>query len=170
MFGAGESDVTGNNGSVVSNITQEDSVENDNALTVNDKKRKIENIYTSGQWKDEDEYEITKIRQVIRNHIFKHVKFVKGEGSIPGAKKDMRSKRCKELVYGRCHERPDLTKSTGYECEILRLVGYTNENSSITTRALWWKTYNTYIHHEIRQLRGRMNACMKASITDGKMK
>ena len=94
---------------------------------------------------------------------------MKGEGSIPGAKKDIRSKRCKELVYGRCHEQPDLTKSTGYECEILRLVGYTNENSSITTRALWWKTYNTYIHHEIRQLRGRMNACMKASITDGKM-
>ena len=105
---------------------------------------------------------------MIRNHIFKHVKFVKGEGSRPGAKRDIRKKQCKDLVLGKCHERPDLTKSTGYECEIMRLVGLTNENSSITTRALWWKTYNQYIHHEIRQLRGRMNACMKACITDGK--
>ena len=125
-------------------------------------------MYSSGQWKEEDEYEVTKIRQVIRNHIFKHVKFVKGEGSKPGGKRDLRKKRCKDLVYGKCHERPDLTKTTGYECEIMRLVNLTSENSSVVTRALWWKTYNPYIHHEIRQLRGRMNACMKACITDGK--
>ena len=161
-------DVVENNGSVVSNITHDDSIEADNALSLNDKKRRIETVYSNGQWKDEDEYEIAKIRQVIRNHIFKHVKFVKGEGSRPGAKRDIRKKQCKDLVLGKCHERPDLTKSTGYECEIMRLVGLTNENLSITTRALWWKTYNQYIHHEIRQLRGRMNACMKASITDGK--
>ena len=75
MIVSGESDFTGNNGSVVSNITHDDSVEADNALSLNDKKRNIENVYTSGQWKDEDEYEITKIRQVVRNHIFKHVKW-----------------------------------------------------------------------------------------------
>ena len=45
--------------------------------------------------KDEDEYEIAKIRQVIRNHIFKHVKFVKGEGSRPGAKRDIQKKNSK---------------------------------------------------------------------------
>ena len=60
-------------------------------------------------------------------------------------------------------------KFIGYECKIMRLVGLTNENSSITMRALWWKTYNPYIHHEIRQLCGRMNASMKLCITDGKL-
>ena len=57
-------------------------------FSVNDKKRKTEQIYLSGQWKDEDEYEITKLRQVIRNHIFKHLKFVKGEGTKPHSKND----------------------------------------------------------------------------------
>ena len=49
------------------------------------KKRKPEAIYLNGQWKDEDEYEdeveIAKLRQVIHNHTFKHLKFVKGEGT-----------------------------------------------------------------------------------------
>ena len=57
------------------------------------KKRKAEATYLSGQWQDEDEYEITKLRQVVRNHIFKHLKFVKGEGSIPCAKQDRKSKK-----------------------------------------------------------------------------
>ena len=42
MIVSGEGDSTGNNGSVVSNITNDDSVEADNALSLNDKKRKIE--------------------------------------------------------------------------------------------------------------------------------
>ena len=88
-------DVVENNGSVVSNITHDDSIEADNALSLNDKKRRIETVYSNGQWKDEDEYEIAKIRQVIRNHIFKHVKFVKGEGSRPGAKRDIQKKNSK---------------------------------------------------------------------------
>ena len=41
MIVSGESDVTGNNGSVVSNITHDDSVEADNALSLNDKKGKL---------------------------------------------------------------------------------------------------------------------------------
>ena len=40
MIISGESDVTGNSGSVVSNITNDDSVEADNALSLNDKKGK----------------------------------------------------------------------------------------------------------------------------------
>ena len=74
-------------GSVVSGITNEESTNSDNALSLEEKKRKIDSIFLSQQWTKEDEYVITKLRQVIRNHIFKHVKFVKGEGAIPAQKK-----------------------------------------------------------------------------------
>ena len=157
-----------NESNVVSGITNDRSISGtNNSLSVEEKKRKAETVYLSGQWKDEDEYEITKIRQVVRNHIFKHLKFVKGEGTVPCAKKDRKSKKKNELLFGMCHERPDLTKQTGYECKILRLVGMNETITSIETQALWWKTYNSYVHQEIRQLRGRMNNSMKMSITQG---
>jgi len=154
--------------SVVSGITNAESASTDNELSLDDRKRKIDAIFLSQQWNDEDEYEIKKIRQVIRNHIFKHVKFVKGEGSIPTKKKDNKSRRLKNLMFGKCHERPDLTRLLGYEYEILKLVGLGEEDTSLVRRALWWKTYNIYVHQEIRQLRGRMNAGIKTSISQGK--
>ena len=132
------------------------------------KKRKIDAVYLSQQWEEEDKYEITKVRQVICNHIFKHVKFVKSKGATPTHKRDIKTKRLKNLVYGKCHERPDLTRLSGYECEILKLVGLGNKDTSVIRRALWWKTYNNYVHHEIRQLRGRMNTAIKSSISEGK--
>ena len=67
-----------------------------------------------------------------------------------------------------CHERPDLTKRTGYECKILRLVRMNETVTSIAIQAFWWKTYNSYVHHESRQLHGRMNNTMKMAITQGK--
>ena len=67
-----------NESSVVSGITSVDSINTDNGLSLDEKKRKIDGMYLSAQWNDEDEYEVTKLRQVIRNHIFKHVTFVKG--------------------------------------------------------------------------------------------
>ena len=83
-----------NESNVVSGITNDPSISGtNNSLSVNEKKRKAEATYLSGQWQDEDEYEITKLRQVVRNHIFKHLKFVKGEGSIPCAKKDRKSEK-----------------------------------------------------------------------------
>ena len=106
---------------------------------------------------------------VIHNHIFRHVKFVKGEGAAPAHKKDIKSRRLKTLVYGKCNERPDLTRLSGYECEILKLVGLGGEDTSTVRRALWWKTYNTYVHQEIRQLRGRINAGIKSSISEGEI-
>ena len=65
-----------NESNVVSGITNDPSISGtDNSLLVNEKKRKAEATYLSGQWQDEDEYEIIKLRQVVRNHIFKHLKF-----------------------------------------------------------------------------------------------
>lgn len=40
----------------------------------------MEEIYTHGRFQDEDKYEIMKVRQVIRNHIFKRVNFCMGKG------------------------------------------------------------------------------------------
>ena len=48
--------------------------------TIEVKKRKIEAIYASGSWMDEDPYEITKVRQVIQNEVFNNLKFIKGYG------------------------------------------------------------------------------------------
>ena len=48
--------------SVVSGITNEESTNSENGLSLDDKKRKIDTIFLSQQWNDEDEYEITKIR------------------------------------------------------------------------------------------------------------
>ena len=154
-------------GSIVSGITNEESTNSETGLSLDNKKRKIDAIFLSQQWNDEDEYEITKIRQVIRNHIFKHVKFVKGEGSVPTQKKDTKTRQLKNLMFGKCHERPDLTRQSGYECHILKMVGLDEHDTTLVRRALWWKTYNSYIHQEIRQLRGRMNAGIKTSIAEG---
>ena len=71
-------------------------------------------------------------------------------------------------MFGKYPKRPDLTRLFGYEYEILKLVGLGEEDTSLVRRALWWKTYNIYVHQEIRQLRGRMNAGIKTSISQGK--
>ena len=44
----------------LSQITEE-STEIDSGLTLEQKKRKIEDIYCSAQWQEEDEYEVAKI-------------------------------------------------------------------------------------------------------------
>ena len=71
-------------------------------------------------------------------------------------------------MFGKYRERPDLTRLSGYKCQILKLVGLSEEDTSLARHVLWWKTYNMYVHQEIRQLRGRMNAGIKTSITQGK--
>ena len=149
----------------ISNIT-ECSTDTDGALTINEKKRKIEDVYASEQWKEEDEYEVTRLRLVIRNHIFKHVKFIKGEGAKK-TDKGTKKNNSKNLVFGKCHERPDLTKTSGYEYAIMDLVGLNDDKATLVKRALYWKTYNNYIHKEIRELRGRVNAAIKRCILEG---
>ena len=93
---------------------------------------------------------------------------MKGEGVKPKMKNDYRGKRTKVMIFGKSYERSDLTKRTGYEYYIMKLVGIHDENISLAKRALWWKTYHTFVHQEIRQLRGRMNSGMKKCLTEGK--
>ena len=123
-----------NEASVISVITSIDSINIDIGLSVDDKKRKTNEIYLSAQWKDEDENKVTKLRQVIRNHIFKHVKYVKGGGAVLSQKKENKSRQLKHLLIGNCHDRPNLIIITGYECQILRMVGLSEEDTSVTRR------------------------------------
>ena len=39
-------------------------------LTVEQKKRKVKEIYGNVRWKEADVYEANKVRKIIRNHIF----------------------------------------------------------------------------------------------------
>ena len=71
-----------------------------------------------------------------------------------------------KLVYYKCHERIDLTKRSGYEHYLMKLVYSTEDNSSSVKHHLWQKTYNDYVSQEIRQLRGRTNVGMKTCICE----
>ena len=138
----------------------------ENNLTLIEKKRKIDDIYSNGSWKDEDEYEVMKIKKIVRTHIFKYNKFCKGEGMA-----GLNSKRYKAGLWkaqlGQTHERADLTKVRGYVFEVMNLCGMGDDKKSLSTRTLWWKTYNEYILYEVRQLRGRMNYNIRKSCTEG---
>jgi len=144
------------------------SRDTDEQLTTEQKKRKFEQVYASRRWQEEDKYEVQKVKQIVRNNIFKHVKFVKGEG-YKNITNEVERKNGKGSIkeYGKCHEWADLTKLTGYECNVMKLAGVTEMNSSITDRALYWKTYNEYVRDEIRQMRGRMSGSVKQSVNQG---
>ena len=58
-----------------------DSIINESVLSPDMKKRKLEEIYSNGRFQEEDEYEVLKVQKVVRQHIFKHLKFYKGEGT-----------------------------------------------------------------------------------------
>lgn len=137
-------------------------------LTTEEKKRKLDEVYSSRRWQEEDKYEVQKVKQIVRNNIFKHVKFVKGEGvQNVNSNVERQNRKCTIKEYGKCHEKADLTKQSGYEYNVMKLAGINEKNCSLTERALYWKTYNTYVRDEIRQMRGRMSASIKHSINQG---
>ena len=156
--------------SVTSTITgnSNDSIENDKNLSDHDKKRKIEDVYNSRRWLEEDKYEIQKVKHIVRNNVFQHVKFVKGEGKKHGGTIVERKASKQRKDYGKSHDKADLTKITGYEYNVMKLAGINEHNTSLTDRALWWKTYQEHIREEIRQMRGRMSASVKATVNEGK--
>lgn len=166
--------VTANTDFATEVSSMSDGFNPDTNLSEDEKLQLLEKTYLSEQWIASDDHEIDKVRKVIRKHIFKELKFVKGEGTLNDTKKaDKRknkNKRQRTPVYaiGKCHERPDLRKKTGYEVKILNEVGKDDRNSVIFSRALWWKTYQSHVHHEIRQLRGRVNNNVKQCLISGK--
>ena len=95
------------------------------------KKSKVEEVYSDGRFKHEDRYEIMKVQMVIMTHIFKYVKFCKGEGTTFPAN-SFEKKNVKILQYGKSHKKADLSKHVRYEYNIMRLVRY--EKYKITNR------------------------------------
>ena len=156
--------------SSISEASTTRAVNLDARLTEDEKLQLLEKTYLSEQWTPSDDHEIDKLKKVIRKHIFKHLKFVKGEGTAHDNKKTDKGKRQRTPVYaiGKCHERPDLRKKTGYEVKILSEVGKDERTSTIVSRALWWKTYQSHVHNEIRQLRGRVNNNVKQCLITSK--
>ena len=65
------------------------------------------------------------------------------------------------------HKKADLTKTTGYEYNVMKLTGYCQENRTLTDRAMWWKSYNDHVIEEIRQLRGRTSSGIKSCVIEG---
>ena len=80
---------------------------------------------------------------------------------------ESQNRKCNIKEYGKCHEKADLTKQSGYKYNVMKLAGITEKNCSLTERALYWKTYNTYVRDEIWQMRGRMSASIKHSVNQG---
>ena len=78
-----------------------------------------------------------------------------------------KSKNSKSLVYGKYHEKEDLTKRTCYKYSLMKCVGLNEESSTLVKRDSRWKTYNNHVQHEIRALWGRMNSGMKTCICEG---
>ena len=145
-------------------VTTETFLE-DNALSDTQKKRKLQSLYYGTRYKPEDKYEVQKVRKIIRESIFKHVKFCRGEGLSQDKKKGR--KAVEKKAFGMTHETPDLTLRTGYAYEILKLSGNGEDKKSLTQRALWWKTYNVHVLHEIRQIRSIKNFNLKKSCIEG---
>ena len=116
----------------------------DDDLSLEEKKRKIEDLYNDGTWLASDKYEIQKIQNVVRKLIFKKIKFCKGEGvSMSGARGNKR--KSTDYTLGKTHERADLTEKKGYVYEVMRECGMDEESKSLTERAMWWKTYNELV-------------------------
>ena len=93
MVGATMIDDTNTRLSQAASTVTNDSILNESVLSPDMKKRKLEEIYSNGKFQDEDEYEVLKVRKVVRQHIFKHLKFCKGEGTKSANNFEKKKKR-----------------------------------------------------------------------------
>ena len=82
-------------------------------MYVKDKNRKIDVVYASGSWMAEDSYGIMKVKELNRNHVFKNLKFVKGEGRR-ALTTNVEKKNANILQYGNCCKNTDLTRTNRY--------------------------------------------------------
>ena len=80
-----DSHIRGTTNGLSSAVAQEYFTDDTNlekaALIIEQKTRKVEDVYSSERWKDENEYRVLKLHKVIRNHIFIHFNFCKWEGA-----------------------------------------------------------------------------------------
>lgn len=156
-------------GSQTSHMSAEESLRRmEMNLTIREKKRKIEELYSNGRWMDQCEHEITKVKTIVRNDIFANVKFVKGEGQAGVAVAKGRKNKAVFKKLGETNERVDLTEKRGYWTELLEKCGYGESEKSLTTRTMYWKSYHDVVKEQIGDLRSKKNNSMKQIIRQGK--
>ena len=88
-----------------STITNDTFIE-ENGLSEEEKRNRIDSVYSNGRWMEEDDYEVIRVRKIVRSHIFSKVKFCKGEG-IKGRSTTL-IKRPKIIKFGVLHKMADL--------------------------------------------------------------
>ena len=49
----------------------------ENGLSEEEKRNRIDSVYSNGRWMKEDDYEVIRVRKIVRSHIFSKVKFSK---------------------------------------------------------------------------------------------
>lgn len=149
----------------------DDSIIAEVDMTPAQKKRKLEDLYSKHDFSKMkiDEYELIKLKRIIRNNIYKTVKFLRGEGnSNLGTRTDMMRTLQSIPIIGKSHDFADLNKKTGYEVEILKLCGLEEGKKTLTQRCDWWKTYCGSIKKELRNQRGRQQYNIRKTIIEGK--
>ena len=90
-----------------------------------------------------------KVKRVIISNIFKHIHLCKGEG-VKAASNIFQQKNKKLIESDKSHNKVDLSKSIGYQYNIMKLSGYDEENMSFMDRTLWWETYKNHAIEKIR--------------------
>ena len=105
------------------------------------------------------------VRHVVRTYVWSNTKFLKCEGCS-------KPKNCTP-VFGKSHERPDLTKSVeeiGYPSVVLTNagIGEDGDSSSLEKRAAYWKQWESVVRHEIQVKRANVMKKVKDTMTESK--
>ena len=128
-----------------------------------------EQIYDSGDYNAQDSAVASKIRGIVRKHIWPRVKFLKGEGHfvIIAGKNGRNKKRKATLKVGYSHEKPDLSRNAprGYQWEIMRLLN--KENDTDEEKAMFWKTYESVVRDVIQGMRSNKAVAIKQCLLEG---
>lgn len=73
-------------------------------------------MYSNGRWTEDDEYDVLKVIQVTRHHIYKDVKICECTKSSTNT---FENNNVKILKFGKSHEKADLTKCVDYKDNII---------------------------------------------------
>ena len=146
-------------------MSQEDTPEQDII------KKLYGDVYDNGDYRDQDSAVASKIRRIVRKHIWPKVKFLKGEGHfvVVAGNNGRNKKKRAALRVGYSHEKPDLSLNApkGYQWEIVRLLN--KENDQDREKAMFWKTYEGVVREVIQGMRSNKAVAIKQCLLEGKM-
>ena len=139
-------------------------------MTEEQKKRKLEDLHSTHDFSKlkVDDYEVIKLKRVLRQNMFPVVKFLRGEGnSHMGTRTDIMRALKHRPVIGKCHDFADLNKKTGHEIEMMKLCGMDESRRTLTERCNWWKTHSGISKKEIRSQRANQQCNVRKTIVEG---